>query len=253
MKNVFAIFMMLGSVLFFFSCSKKDEQLAKAHLTMSLTDDPASYDAVFIDVQGVELTGDNGNAFDINVNPGIYNLLALSNGIDTIIATGDIDAGTIQQIRLILGDNNSVVVDGVSYPLATPSAQESGLKLQVHETFEAGVSYAMLLDFDAGKSIVQEGNGDYKLKPVINVIDFAVSGSIKGIVLPVEANVYLQAISGNDTISTYANDNGAFLIQGVPAGTYSVHIIPVLPFLEISIDNVNVSVGNVTDIGTITF
>jgi len=234
------------------SCSKNDnEQKGKAHLTISMTDDPANYDAVYIDVQAVELTGEDGNNFDLDVVPGIYNLLDLSNGIDTIIATGDIDAGTIQQIRLILGDDNSVVVDGTSYPLETPSAQESGLKLQVHDEFEAGVSYGILLDFDAAKSIVQEGNGTYKLKPVINVIDFAVSGSIKGIVLPIEAHAYVQAVAGNDTISTYANEDGAFLIQGVPAGTYTVHIIPMLPFLEVTVDNVEVTIGNITDIGTI--
>jgi hypothetical protein len=121
----------------------------------------------------------------------------------------------------------------------------------VHETFEAGVSYAILLDFDAGKSVIQEGNGDYQLKPVINVIDYAISGSIKGIVLPLEANAYVQAISGNDTLSTYANESGAFLIQGVPPGIYSVNIIPVSPYLEVTIDNVNVIVGAVSDLGTI--
>jgi hypothetical protein len=61
-------------------------------------------------------------------------------------------------------------VDGVSYPLSTPSAEQSGLKLQVNATLEAGVVYTILLDFDANKSIVVTGNNTYKLKPVVSII-----------------------------------------------------------------------------------
>src|SRR5206468_51295 len=132
-----------------------------------------------VDVQGVELTGSGGKTATMNVNKGVYNLLAFSNGIDTLIATGTMEVTTVEQVRLILGTNNSVVVNGTSYPLATPSADQSGLKLQVHQTLQAGVQYNLLLDFDANTSIVSEGNGSYKLKPVIRTIDMAISGSIK--------------------------------------------------------------------------
>ncbi len=43
--------------------------------------------------------------------------------------------------------------------MKTPSAQQSGLKLNVHEEFLQGVAYEYIIDFDAARSIVKTGNG----------------------------------------------------------------------------------------------
>jgi len=69
---------------------------------------------------------------------------------------------------LVLGENNTIGVDGEIYDLETPRAQTSGLKIQIHAELEADQSYKILLDFDADNSIIETGNGKYKLKPVIN-------------------------------------------------------------------------------------
>jgi len=55
------------------------------------------------------------------------------NGKDTLLVTDEIPSGMLSQIRLILGENNSVMVDSIVYDIKTPSAQESGLKLNVHQ------------------------------------------------------------------------------------------------------------------------
>ena len=117
----------LFAAIMFYSCNKDDQ--GKASISIYMTDDPANYDAVNVDIQDIEITGPAGDNIDLEVNNGIYNLLDFANGEETLIGTGDLEAGTISQIRLILGPNNSVVVDGTSYPMATPSAEESGLKL----------------------------------------------------------------------------------------------------------------------------
>jgi len=147
------------------SC-EKDSDKEMAHLTVKLTDAPANYDAVMVDITGVEVTS-NGGVVILSPVAGIYNLLDFSNGVSTLIASGDLEVGTVSQISLILGANNSVTVDGIVYPLSTPGAMQSGLKLQVNKTFEAGVSYEILLDFDASQSIVLEGNNTYQLKPPV--------------------------------------------------------------------------------------
>jgi hypothetical protein len=253
MRNKIFIALVFVLSIFFIQCSKNDSTTGKATLSISLTDDPGNFDEVNIDIVGVEVTGENGAIADLNVKAGIYNLLDFTNGIDTLIATGSIDEGTISQIRLILGDNNTVVVDGVTYSLSTPSAQESGLKLQVHDELKAGVVYAILLDFDANKSIVEEGNGSFQLKPVIQVVDLAISGSIKGAITPVGINC---AVAGSmDTVvhTTYCDANGQFLLQGLPAGIYQVTLTPDSPFVAVTINGVNVSVGEVTDLGVIAF
>src|SRR5688572_19475173 len=168
MKHLFFSILALGAVIFTFC--KKDENKpvpsAPTPYYVRMTDAPGNFTEVNIDLQGVEITG-QGKTASLNVNPGIYNLLDFANGVDTLIATGSLNAAKVQQIRLILGSNNSVVVDSVSYPLTIPSGSESGLKIQVHQTLQAGVAYEVLLDFDANQSVVLNGNGGYHLKPVI--------------------------------------------------------------------------------------
>jgi hypothetical protein len=236
------------------SCSKDENTNSTAEtssVSIRMTDAPGNYDAVYIDLQGVEITGSAGNATLLNVHPGIYNLLDFANGVDTLIASGNLQAGKIEQVRLILGSNNSVVVDSVSYPLSTPSAQQSGLKLQVHETFIAGIAYQLLLDFDAAESIVAEGNGSYQLKPVLRVIETAISGSIKGRVLPVGVQSTVTANNGSASYSTVTDLNGNFLLQGVPAGTYTVTVTPPNPYLPVTLNTVSVTTGVITDVGDI--
>src|ERR1017187_426348 len=163
MKAIKIFFAIALIALAISSCKKSG---SASTMSVRMTDGPGDFTAVNIDLQSVVVTGTGGDV-TLNTHPGIYNLLNFADGVDTLIATGGIAAGTISQIRLVLGPNSSVVVGGTSYPLSTPSAQQSGLKLQVHQTFQAGVAYEMLLDFDPNQSIVVQGNGTYQLKPVI--------------------------------------------------------------------------------------
>ena len=250
-KMMFATF--IGLLFVQISSCTKDKSADKAHITVKMTDAPANYAAVMIDVQGVEITGTGGSAVLLNTTAGIYNLLELSNGINTLIATGDLNAGAVSQIRLILGTNNSVTVGGIVFPLSTPSAMQSGLKLQVNQTFEAGVSYSILLDFDASQSIVMQGNNEYQLKPVIRTIDMAISGSIKGSITPIGTIATITATSNGVIYTSVTNANGMFLISGLPAGTYSIIVTPILPLLPITITGKTVVVGASTDLGVIAF
>jgi hypothetical protein len=250
MKTKIFKYIMFAFMLALGAC--KDEETVDpgiSNVQVNMTDAPGPYDSVFVDVQSVEITGPLGPVM-LNTSAGIYNLLDLTNGNDTILATGSITAGTVSQIRLILGNNNRVVISGVSYPLSTPSAQQSGLKLQIHQTFIAGVTYMLLLDFDAQQSIVDHGNGTYSLKPVIRVIEQAISGSIKGVVNPA-VPCLVQAITAADTVATATSATGAFLLQGLSAGLYTVVLTPAAPLNSSTINNVPVTNGNVTDLGTI--
>jgi hypothetical protein len=236
---------------FILTACKKDAGKTYPY-SVRMTDAPGPYSAVLIDLQGIEITGGGGKTVLLNVHTGVYNLLNFSNGIDTLIATGSLDDATVQQIRLILGPNNSVVINNVSYPLSTPSADQTGLKLQVHQTLLAGVLYKVLLDFDANQSIVDQGNGTYKLKPVIRTIETAISGSIKGKISPAGGLAFVTAVSATNIIySSNVTVTGDFLLAGLPAGTYSVTVTPALPAIPVIQNNITVTTGVTTNIGTI--
>jgi hypothetical protein len=246
--NIILCAVVLGG--FMQSC-KKDAAPSTTTYSISMTDAPGPYGAVYIDVQGAELTGSNGKTVAMNVKKGVYNLLAFSNGVDTLIASGSLDVTTVSQVRLILGDNNSVLVDGTSYPLSTPSADQSGLKLQVHQALQAGVEYKLLLDFDANTSIVNNGNNTYKLKPVIRTIEVAITGSIRGKISTAGVLATVTASSGT-SYSSNVNAAGDFLLVGIPPGTYTVSIVPAAPLSVVTQTNVTVAVGVTTNLGIIT-
>lgn len=246
---------LLSLSIVLFSCADDNEQ---ARLSIRLTDGPGDYEEVLIDVQEVKINvsddDDSGWQSLQSTRKGIYNLLDFSNGIDTLLVDEFLPAGKISQMRLVLGSENKVKIDGEYYDLATPSAQQSGLKFNIHTELKDGITYKLWIDFDAGRSIVKKGNGSYSLKPVIRTYTEATSGAINGNVVPVAAKPYVMAISAeNDTLGTYADiETGFFLIKGIEPGTYQVKLEPVDGFQEKTIEGVEVQLGNVTQLGEVT-
>jgi hypothetical protein len=242
-------FIMLGFLIN--SCSN-DNTNASYPYAVRLTDAPGPYDEVNVDILGVEVTGESGESVSLNVKKGVYNLLDFSNGVNTLIATDSLGIAKVKQIRLILGPNNTVVLDGVSHDLSTPSAEQSGLKLQVNQTLQEGILYSVLLDFDANKSVVKLGNGNYQLKPVIRTIENAISGSIKGKITPIGTMAVVEATSSTAvSYTSNVNENGEFLVMGLPPGTYTITITPALPLLPVTKTDIVVTAGITTDIEAI--
>lgn len=238
----------------FYSCSSDSSSSGNYSYKVRMTDAPGPYSEVNVDIQSVQVIGTNGEAVTLNTNAGIYNLLDFTNGADTLIASSTLSSAEVSQIRLILGSNNTVVLDGVSYPLSTPSAEQSGLKLLVNQTLEADVDNSILIDFDANTSVIQTGNGTFKLKPVLRTVVTAITGNIEGNISPVGTLAMVSATStANIEYTSNVDANGDFKITGLPPGTYTVTITPLLPLLPVVQTNVVVQAGVSTDIGLVTF
>jgi hypothetical protein len=251
-KNSF-IFIALVSV-WLVSCSGNDQK-ATTKFEVRLTDSPGDYQEVNIDIQDVQVNSGTSESGwqSLNVRKGIYNLLNLTNGLDTLLGSALLPVGHLSQVRLVLGAHNTLKINDNIVGLTTPSAQQSGLKLLVNAELQVGITYLLLVDFDAAKSIVSTGNNTFNLKPVIRAVPQAITGAIKGLVMPVQSTPAIYVIMGADTVATsYADStSGKFLLQGLNAGTYSVSFAPKTGYLPSTTNNVNVSVGSITDLGTV--
>ncbi|MFV8225435.1 DUF4382 domain-containing protein [Christiangramia aquimixticola] len=257
----------------FVSCSDDDSEdnNGSANLTVRMTDAPGDYDAVFVDVKDIkiqiETEGESNVDGEIdsegwmslsNVNAGIYDLLELTGGVSQLLADTEVPAGYVSQMRLILGSENSVVINGATKPLNTPSAQQSGLKLQLNKKLEAGENYSFLLDFDVDQSIVTTGNGGYNLKPVIRLNAEENAGMVVGkTIIPAGLEMNVQSLvklqNSSVTISAYTDAEGNFALNGVPAGTYDLTITPQVSsgLTVYSMTDVKVKPNETTDLGEI--
>lgn len=234
------------------SCSSDSDSSGKYAYKVKMTDAPGPYDEVNIDLQAVEVIGSNGQTITLNTTAGMYNLLELSNGISTVIATSALGDVKASQIRLLLGTNNTVKLNGISYPLDTPSADQTGLKINVSQTLLENVENTILIDFDANTSIVETGAGTYKLKPVLRTIVASTSGSIKGTISSVGSKAMVSATSASNVVYTSTvNAAGQFQISGLPAGTYTFTATPKLPALPVTQTNVTVTADVSTNIGMV--
>lgn len=178
----------------------------------------------------------------------------------TLGDTNELQAGSYQQIRLILAatvpsniannpcgsDANCVVLtaDSSVHTLKLASEDKTGIKIPPGQiasgafTINAGQTEDLNIDFNTCESIVEQGNGNYLLKPVLHAGEVSTTtSSINGTVLdastgkPVDGSVFVSLeqpdAGGVDRVvmSTQAGSDGSFVFCPLPAGTYDVVIV----------------------------
>lgn len=246
---------------FLIGCDLSGDNDDLGTLQVLLTDAPANYESVMIDVQQVRIhrsteaeEGESG-WIEINAEPMMIDLLKLTNGQVELLGEINLEPGRYNQMRLVLGNQNEITIDGETIPLDTPSAQQSGLKLNIQAEIVEGGLYRLLLDFDASRSIIQAGaSGKFLLRPVIRTVELGASGSIEGNIEPENAMPWVYAIAGQDTLAgTKANDLGEFRLIGLAPATYQVSVDPdTEQYNKVVISGVEVEHSEVTNIGTVT-
>lgn len=124
------------------------------------------------DTSAADTSAENGEGewVDIPIAPAMINLLELSDA-DTLLAEAELGEGHYSQIRLILGDNSEIVVNGETHPLTVPSGQQSGYKIKLGEDLNSGQELDITIEFDSDKSVHVTGNGKYMLKPVLKAFN----------------------------------------------------------------------------------
>ncbi|MFP5236790.1 MAG: DUF4382 domain-containing protein [Acidobacteriota bacterium] len=232
-----------------------------SHVYVTITDVQANTSATAssTDSGWVDLTP------NLSKSPQQIDLLGQANNQCFLATLGDaqqLQAGSYQQIRLMLADNstaaslssnqcgnsaaNCVVLgsDNSVHALQLSSESKTGIKIPSGQiaggnfTIAAGQTKDLDIDFSTCESIVAEGNGQYRLKPVLHAGEVSTtSTSINGKILdnatgnPVSGTVMIAVeqkdSTGVDRVqrATLANADGSFVFCPLPSGTYDVVIV----------------------------
>jgi len=156
--------------------------------------------------------------------PRRINLLDLMNGALEELGEIRLRALEYAQIRLVLERDslgpltNSVVPNGGGEkPLDTPSAVQSGIKLNHTFTVAGSEITDLVLDFDACRSLVSRSDGTYGLKPVVRALPRALNGIVGTVDF---------ALSG---VVVSAQKNGVVVRQTVPNSVGDFVLAPIDP------------------------
>ena len=235
-----------------------------------------SFSHIYVTITDVQINasssaGDNDPGW-IDLTPGLsqnpqqVDLLGLAGNQCFLAMLGssvEIQPGSYQQIRVILADgsvtlkNNScgTMANCVmltsnpanAQPLLLSSQSKTGIKIPPGQiaggqfVVAAGETKDLNIDFNACASIVAQGNGGFRLKPVLHAGEVSLtSSSINGKVVD---SVSGQAIAGGNTVvaleqkdssgidrvimETTTDTSGAFVFCPVAAGTYDVVVAAV--------------------------
>ena len=168
------MFIMLLAVvpMLMVGCKKEGKGGSTSNVKFNLTDAPANFDSLNIDVQSIQVHSATAGWVTLNSSLGVINILSYVNGSSVLAAQGDIAAGSIDQIRLVLGSNNSVVANGAVHSLsaASSAALQSGLTINVSGMLQAGSNYVFTIDFDAAQSVTTAGGSSFQFTPVIRLV-----------------------------------------------------------------------------------
>ncbi len=245
------------------ACQKPDKNNSSStRVTVYLTDDQSLvFDKVFIDLQKLEIKVEDddvdslGGWFDLNITPGVYDILRFRNGLDTLFATGNIPVNRkLQKLRLTLGNNNRVEKDGKTLPLFLHNNKPEVIaKLDATNVeFIQPDHFQFWMDFDAGRSI-KENHGQFELESQLRIFTKKTAGRIEGKVLPAEAHALVFAINGTDTASARPENNGEFKFIGLKTGVYQLFIDATAnAYRDTLLTNIHVTGGQDTKISAIT-
>ncbi len=219
---------------------------ATGTLRLSLTDAPAcGYDNVWVTVEKVRVHAsgaaaetDGGWSEVVLATPQRIDLLTLTNGTLQPLGQTTLPAGKYTQMRLVLGStapagspagtlaNSIKPTGGAEVALTTPSALQSGLKMNIDIDVPADKVADFAIDFDACKSFVKAGNsGQYHLKPVLSVIPI-LSDAGQRIVGYLDTPMAGASVSaqqnGVPARTTTADATGKFVLYPVLPGSYDL-------------------------------
>jgi hypothetical protein len=233
-----------------------------SHVYVTITDVRANVSSTAGDTDGswVDLTP------NLSKSPKQVDLLGLADNKCFLASLGDpmqLQAGTYQQIRVILAPNTATVSgnacgssancvmltsdsSNTPHTLQLSSEAQTGIKIPGSQISSGGFTIAggqtkeLDINFLTCESIVKQGNGQYRLKPVLHAGEVsAISTSINGTVVDsatgkaVNGTVYVAIEQPDNTVAKVdrvimyekVNADGTFVFCPLPSGSYDIVIM----------------------------
>lgn len=239
-------------------CGAPQGPFSHVYVTITDVEIHQSADAAAGDAGWVDLTPSLKN------NPKQVDLLGIANNqcfLATLGSGTEIQPGTYQQIRVLLAANGTTVagdqcggatncvmltsdLSNTPHALQLSSESQTGIKIPSGQIaggkfqVAAGDAKDLNIDFNACESIVVQGNGQYRLKPVLHGAEAGLtSASIQGMV--VDGGTGAAIVGGNTVVALEQNDGtgvdrvimetvtdatGNFVFCPAPSGMFDVVI-----------------------------
>lgn len=281
-----AAFMVVTAAALFTACSKSTSAGSTTtpgtqNVSLFMTDGPGAYLSVKLDIKSVLVLIDtssntrkhDGDDWDfmgrqtqkpdssliwdsLHITAGVYDLLQLRNGIDTLLGQANIKAGSIRLIKISLGTRDSVMTsDSITHAIQIPAGFPPYILIKLRgDEWEhyASNSYRLWIDFNVSKSIIQF-NGAFYLSPFITAFIVNQTGTISGTLAPRDAwPEMVQVMSSSDTAYALPNRDGFFKIRGLKDGTYKATFSASNGYKDTTVNNIVITNAGTVSVGTIT-
>jgi hypothetical protein len=185
---------------------------------------PVDLDSINLTIEEISVHSTSDGWVTISEPDTMVDFLGLINGVTAVLFDGVLPVGHYTQMRFILSDTNQITIDGESYPLFVPSGSQSGVKLHLGFDIVEDEMIEILIDFDAGKSIVWNPQ-KYILNPSFKafkkVISVRLSGSVANTLGQPISNALIEATGSEYSSSTVSDEFGSYMLI-LPQGTYSI-------------------------------
>ncbi|HEV2480400.1 MAG TPA: DUF4382 domain-containing protein [Puia sp.] len=281
----------LAAVLIFFACNKSSSSNSnpnipkgQSQVSMYMMDGPGDFFKVLIDIRQISIEvdtamkqndQDNDDQWDddydgehrdagnksviwdtLNITPGVYDMLSLRNGVDTLIGSGIFKTGKIVKIKVTIGSDNTVYIDSTThFTLNFPGTDTTHtFTVNVHREDVDDISsndFKMWIDFNIARSIFSE-DGQFFLQPFLEIFNDQTSAKVYGQVLPDGAGALVTGYMGTDTIYAVPNEDGRFEFRNVSVGTWSFNFKGSNGYQDTTISSIAVDSTKTVTLPTIT-
>ncbi|HEU4402818.1 MAG TPA: DUF4382 domain-containing protein [Candidatus Polarisedimenticolia bacterium] len=160
------------------SASLADQGQIQIHLTDAPID-LSNVSNVDVTITGVrvypgveEMNGTDTAPIVVTSHPQTFNLMSLTGGATTLLASSALPAGFYQRIRLDISAARLVFTDGT--PNADLKIDSNKVDIPIRFEVKASDTTSVTLDFkaDASVQVNATGSGEYILRPVVTPVPF---------------------------------------------------------------------------------